>query len=169
MQDITNVASKGTWQICRLKQPSTTTLPAQCSQQTNYNYIDKAPTSNSDIFIYQVHDKQTRPFNIDLCIQGITLKFEVDTGAPVTLISKETYRGNCINIPLQETSLQLTTYTKDQLQVMGQVTVDVSYGIQNGRYTLYAVKDTGTSLLGCDWMRHIQFDWKSIASAINSV
>ena len=35
---------------------------------------------------------------------------------------------------------------------MGQVTVDVSYGTQNGRYTLYAVKDTGTSLLGCDWM-----------------
>ena len=35
--------------------------------------------------------------------------------------------------------------------------------------TLYAVKDTGISLLGCDWMRHIQLDWKSIASAINSV
>ena len=59
-------------------------------------------------------------------------------------------------------------YSKDQLQVLGQVTVDVSYATQNGRYTLY-VKGTGTSLLGLDWMRHIWLDWKSIASAVHIV
>ena len=52
---------------------------------------------------------------------------------------------------------------------MGHVTVDVSYGIQNGRYTLYVIKGTGTSLLGRDWMRHIRLDWKSIDSAVYSV
>ena len=70
---------------------------------------------------------------------------------------------------MQETSLQLTIYTKDQLQVLGQVTVDVSYGSQNGSYTLYVVKGRGTSLLGRDWMKHIRLDWKSIASTVNSV
>ena len=53
---------------------------------------------------------------------------------------------------------------------MGQVTVDVSCGTQNDRYTLYIIKGTGTSLLGRDWMRHIRLDWKSsIASAVHSV
>ena len=52
---------------------------------------------------------------------------------------------------------------------MGHVTVDVSYGIQIGRYTLYVIKGTGTSLLGRDWMRHIRLDWKSIDSAVYSV
>ena len=153
--------------MCRSKQPGSTTPSAQSFQQTNY--VEETPISNPDISIYQVHDKQTRPFTVDLCIQGITLKFEVDTGAAVTLISEETYTRNFSNTPLQETSLQLTTYTKDQLQVLGQVTVDVSYGSQHGSYTLYVVKGRGTSLLGRDWMKHIRLDWKSIASTINSV
>ena len=45
----------------------------------------------------------------------------------------------------------------------------MSCGTQNDRYTLYIIKGTGTSLLGRDWMRHIQLDWKSIASAVHSV
>ena len=53
--------------------------------------------------------------------------------------------------------------------MLGQVTVDVSYGSQNGSYTLYVVKGRGTSLLGHDWMKHIRLDWKSIASTVNSV
>ena len=101
-----------------------------------------------------------------MCIQGITLKFEVDKGAAITLISEETYRKHFTNTPLQEISLQLTTYTKDQLQVLGQVTIDVSYGTQNGRYTLYVVKGRDTSLLSYDWMK---LDWKSIANAVNKV
>ena len=53
--------------------------------------------------------------------------------------------------------------------MLGQITVDVSYGIQNGTYTLYVVKGPGTSLLGRDWMRHIKLDWKSIAETVNNV
>ena len=53
--------------------------------------------------------------------------------------------------------------------MLGQVAVDVSYGSQNGSYTLYVVKGRGTSLLGRDWMKHIRLDWKSIASTIKSV
>ena len=52
--------------------------------------------------------------------------------------------------------------------MLGQITVDVSYGIQNGTYTLYVVKVSGTSLLGREWMRHIKLDWKSIAEAVNN-
>ena len=97
------------------------------------------------------------------------LTFEVDTGAAVTLISEETYRQNFPGKPLQKSSLQLRTYTNNPVQVLGKITVDVSYGIQNGTYTLYVVKGSGTSLLGREWMRHIKLDWKSIAEAVNNV
>ena len=74
--------------MCRLKQPSTTTPSRQRSQQTNY--VEETPASNSDISIFQVHDKQTKLFTVDLCIQGTNITFEVDTGPAVTLISEET-------------------------------------------------------------------------------
>ena len=153
--------------MCRSKQPSTTTPPRQRSQQTNY--VEETPASNSDISIFQVHDKQMKLFTVDPCIQGSNLMFEVNTGTAVTLISEETYREHFPNMPMHETSLQLTMYSKDQLQVLGQVTVDVSYGTQNGIYTLYVIKGTGTSLISRNWMRHIRLDWKNIASAVHSV
>ena len=53
--------------------------------------------------------------------------------------------------------------------MLGQITVDVSYGTQKDMYTLYVVKGIGTNLLGRDWMRHIKLDWKSIASTVNNV
>ena len=49
-------------------------------------------------------------------------------------------------------------YTNSPVQVLGQIRVDVSYGTQNGTYTLYVVKGSGTSLLGRDWMKHIKLD-----------
>ena len=154
--------------MCRSKQPSTSTPPGRRrSQQTNY--IEGTPNSNSDDSIFQIHSKPSRPFTVDMCIQGTTLTFEVDTGAAVTLISEETYHKHFLSKSLQKTSVRLKTYTDDQVHVLGQITVDVSYGTQKGMYTLFVVKGSGTNLLGRDWMRHIRLDWKSIASTVNNV
>ena len=154
--------------MCRSKQPSTSTPPGrQRSQQTNY--IEGTPHSNSDDSNFQIHSKPSRPFTVDMCIQGTTLTFEVDTGAAVTLISEETYRKHFLSKSLQKTSVRLKTYTDNQVHVLGQITVDVSYGTQKGMYTLFVVKGSGTNLLGRDWMRHIRLDWKSIASTVNNV
>ena len=152
--------------MCRTKKMSTTP-PSRRVQQTNW--VEETPNSNSDNSIFQLHGKSSKPFTVDLCIDGITLNFEVDTGAAVTLISEETYRKHFPRKSLQKTSLRLKTYTNDQVHVLGQVTVDVSYGTQKGTYTLYVVKGAGTSLLGREWLRHIRLNWKSIASSVNSV
>ena len=41
----------------------------------------------------------------------------------------------------------LKSYTGNQVQVLGEAQVDVSYGEQAGKFTLYVVKDTGSCLL----------------------
>jgi len=58
----------------------------------------------------------------------------------------------------------LKAYTGSQVQVVEEAQVDVSYGEQKGKFTLYVVKGNGSCLLGCNWLRHICLDWKSIAS-----
>ena len=95
--------------------------------------------------------------------------FEIDTGAAVTLISEETYNKHYQDKPLQKSSLKLKTYTGEPLQVVGQVTVTVSYHNQQGSYTLYVVKGAGPSLLGRDWLKHIRLDWKAIATTVNHI
>ena len=52
--------------------------------------------------------------------------------------------------------------------MLGKITVDMSYGTQKSFDTLYVVKGSGTSLLGCDWLKHIRLDWKNIAKTVNN-
>ena len=133
--------------------------------------MDKTPQQNSDIdsTIFQLTGKSTNPFTVELRVDSKPLKFEIDTGASVTLISEETYREHYHNKPLQKSSLKLKTYTEEPLHVLGQVTVNVSYHNQQGFYTLYVVKGSGPSLLGRDWLKHIRLDWKGIAMSIKQV
>ena len=62
-----------------------------------------------------MHSKPSRPFTVDMCIQGTALTFKVDTDAALTLISEETYWKHFLSKPLQKTSVQLKTYTDDQV------------------------------------------------------
>ena len=146
--------------MCRSK---TSIPPRRNFKQTNM--VEKTQKSDSDNAILQVYSRPSKPFTVNFCTDA----FEVDTGAAVTLISEETYRQNFSNKPLQKASLQLRTYTNSPVQMLGQIRVDVSYGTQNGTYTLYVVKGSGTSLLGRDWMKHNKLDWKSIAEIVNNV
>ena len=103
--------------------------------------VEETPDSHSDIAILQVYSRPSKPFTVDFCTDRITLTLEVETGAAVTLISEETYRQNFSKKPLQKkASLRLRTYTNSPVQVLGQIRMDVSYGMQNVTYTLYVVK-----------------------------
>ena len=60
----------------------------------------------------------------------------------------------------------LESYTGDQVKVLGEVQVDVSYGEQKGSHSLYVVKSNNSCLLGRNWLKHIHLDWKRIASLV---
>jgi len=133
-------------------------------------WIDEtSPTNDFDSTIFKLSGNSSNPFTVELIVEGNPLVFEVNTGTAVTPISELTYKEHCHNKPLQVSSLQLKTYTKEQLQVLGQLTVDVSYHNQQGLYTLYVVKGSGPSLLGRDLLKHIRLDWKGLTMAVNNI
>ena len=119
--------------------------------------------------LFHVHGTPSRPFTVDLSVEGKMLTFEVDTGAAVTFISEAAYHKYFASHPLQESSVQLKTYTEERVLVLGEIAVQVSYGTQQGTYTLYVVKGSGVNLLGRDWLKHIRLDWKTVAQTVNSV
>lgn len=145
--------------VCRSKKTTHQAKWIEDTEQQEY----------SDSTVFQLSGKSPNPFRVELCVQEKPLLFEIDTGASVTLISEETYNEHYQNSPLQKSSLRLKTYTGEPLQVLGQMTVTVSYHSQQGSYTLYVVKGAGPSLLGRDWLKHIRLDWKAIATTVNQI
>ena len=58
------------------------------------------------------------------------LAMEVDTGASLSKISEATYQSLWtaeLRLPLKTTNIKLHTYTKESLQVLGSIEIEVIY------------------------------------------
>ena len=97
-----------------------------------------------------------------ITINGKKTQMELDTGAAVSIISTKTKAKLFPEEPLVDSSLVLTTYSGEQLQVAGKMLVNVKYGRQQNQLPVYVVKGNGTSLLGRNWLQKITLNWKSI-------
>jgi len=69
---------------------------------------------------------------------------ELDTGA---VISTQTKSKMFMQTKLKSSTLILTAYTGEQLEVAGQILVEVKYGRQVQQLPLYVVKGSGPSLM----------------------
>ena len=110
-----------------------------------------------------------RPFIVELQVKGNAITFEVDTGAAVSIMPEENFRYHFPNELISKSTLQLKTYTKDKLPVIGEVKVPVSYNNQKGEFVLYIVKGKGPKLLGHNWLAYLTLDWKVLAVSVNYV
>ena len=114
------------------------------------------------LFLLGDDTKVQKPLEVTVQVDGHQLVMEVDTGASLSLISHETYRRFWPSRPLEASSVNLRTYSGDQVGVLGGLNVDVSYGDQNAELPLLVVEGSGPSLFGRDWLARIKLDWKAI-------
>ena len=70
------------------------------------------------------------PIKVKLGVNDIPVVFEVDTGAAKSILPENVYRKDFAHVPLQKCSDILTTYARDQLRVLGQSDVTVTYNGQ---------------------------------------
>ncbi|KAL2077680.1 hypothetical protein ACEWY4_027184 [Coilia grayii] len=95
-------------------------------------------------------------------IEGQLIDMELDTGAAVSLISRELYETKFGHLGLRNTDVVLKTYTGELLQPEGMLKVWVKLNRQKARLPLYVVKGTSPPLFGREWLRNIKLDWREI-------
>ena len=95
-------------------------------------------------------------------MDGIPLKMEVDTGDSLSLVAEDTYWRHWAHRELQQSQLRLCIYSGEPLEVMGSLRVRVRHGGQDFNLSLTVVKRNGPSLLGRDWLEHLQIDWEQV-------
>ena len=112
-----------------------------------------------------VGKSSTKPICVEVRINGKPLSMKVDTGATVSLISYKRLKQVLPRIKINKTSVVLRTYTSEIIPVRGEVQVNVTYGEQRKKLTLYVTKQEGPCLLGREWLTSIRLDWKTIGLA----
>ena len=149
--------------VCRSKQSNTSWTTSQWNSgqgnhSTKWVGLEEAEME-SDGFVetpvLQVKGTSERLLIATLEIDEVMVLMEVDTGAAVTLMSKETQKSLFPKVKLQKPKVRLQTYTAKQLSVLGVLTVQVVYRGYTGSHTLYVVQGNGPTLLGHDWIQRL--------------
>ena len=102
------------------------------------------------LFLVGDDTKVQKPLEVTVQVDGHQLVMEVDTGASLSLISHETYQRLWPSRPLKASSVNLRTYSGDQVGVLGGLNVDVSFGDKHAELPLLVVEGSGPSLFGRD-------------------
>ena len=133
--------------------PSQTSDPPTTLNELEYTYMLSILTG------------KVKPIVITVNVNGTDILMEVDTGASLSVISEQTFKA--IVSPtdeLQATSITLTTYSGQNLHILGIYDIQVGYKSQSQTLPLVVVQGHGPSLFGRNWLEKIKIDWNSIYS-----
>ena len=103
------------------------------------------------------------PILVNMFLQGSPVEFELDTGAAVTVMSEKKFLQLFPNHSLEHSSIDLKTYTREAMEIVGETTIRVSYADQEPKMlSLVVVAACCPSLLGRNWLQHFVLDWRSV-------
>ena len=150
--------------VCRsvVKQGSHTRPRKTQWVDTQHSEPQLRPDEPAEEVIWRIGAKPSHPYRVVVQINNQPLSMEIDTGAAVSVISKQTQERLFPNAHLDKSPLKLSTYTAEAIPVVGQMEVELAYANYTGRHKLYVVGGNGPSLLGCSWLKHLHLNWASI-------
>ena len=119
--------------------------------------------SEDEYPLYTVSGGRAEPVVVDITLNGIETKMEVDTGASVSLISEDTYELiKSKDTHLRPVKGKLLTFTRQFIPVRGEVDVTVEHKGQKASLPLMVVQGSYPALLGRNWLTVVKLDWQRI-------
>ena len=155
---------------CRSKKP------ADKGTTKHSHHVDEqyevAEPEGAEYSMYNItHKKGDDPIYLDVTMNGIHVKMELDTGSGLTIINEQMYskiaKPNQLN-PLQKTDIILKTYTGEKIDILGSAQVVACYQGKEVVLPVQVVKGVGPNLLGRDWINQLKVSVGSRCNLLNS-
>ena len=117
--------------VCRSGQtnPNSGGRRPQTKQTSRTQYVGCNPNpeqeeDTDDLPIYRVSKPSSHPITVELEINHKKLLMEIDTGAAVSVISRDTYNKPFSDTSLNPCTVRLKTYTGEPMPVAGELDVE---------------------------------------------
>ncbi|XP_024890648.1 uncharacterized protein K02A2.6-like, partial [Temnothorax curvispinosus] len=128
----------------------------------------RAPANQVEEILVVEHSEFREKFFETITVEGKPLRFEVDSGAAVTIVSTHTLRELSLLKRLQPTTLQLITFCKTPIKIAGVVPVMVSGRGTKIKLNLYVSNVEREPLLGREWIRQLHIRLTDTVNTINT-
>lgn len=153
--------------VCKKKKASSR---PRHEERNEVRYVDESKDSIVLGDLIHVYESNPEPsIVIPVQINGTRVSMELDTGASVSVMSDSTWKEKFSNYKIQPSSVQLKTYSGENLNVMGQLQVDVECNDQRSKLPIQIVEGNGPMLLGRNWLKAIKLNWGTIKKVTNDL
>ncbi|XP_058826833.1 uncharacterized protein K02A2.6-like [Topomyia yanbarensis] len=142
------------------------------------NYVDQSDegqsTGSAEIREVCTVESSSRykKFLLDVSVNGKYIRFEVDTGSPVSIISAENRNKLFPDAQLRKCDTELVSYCNTSIEVLGVLDARVKFKGKTTKLPLYVVNSGKHPLLGREWLQEMSVDWNSVIqgpSVINTI
>ncbi|XP_045537055.1 uncharacterized protein K02A2.6-like [Papilio machaon] len=118
------------------------------------NLVASAETDeNDDGELYHIRSFMGEPMVEFIELNGVRLKFEIDSGSAVTVISETSYRRHYNKVSLSPSKKKLLGYTGEKIHCLGVMSQSqILYGGVTHAIDVYVVRGGGPALLGRDFI-----------------
>uniref|UniRef100_A0A1A8C840 ribonuclease H n=1 Tax=Nothobranchius kadleci TaxID=1051664 RepID=A0A1A8C840_NOTKA len=127
--------------------------------------------AEEELFMNTVYSTYTvgkgeKDIKVTVKLEETPIDMQVDTGAAVTLVPEIVYKKHLSHLPLEATKVRLSTFSGENIPLLGTVTVKAKYENQSGVFPLVIVKGDRPALLGRNWLTSFKLDWAGIFSVL---
>ncbi|XP_011860127.1 PREDICTED: uncharacterized protein K02A2.6-like [Vollenhovia emeryi] len=113
----------------------------------------KKRSNNANTEILAVEHVQYRDKMLtSLIVNNKRIRFEIDSGATVTLIAQKLAKKLFSGERIHKTALQLVSYCQEPIELLGYLVVQVKHGKKTRELNLYITIEDRKPLLGREWI-----------------
>ena len=132
----------------------------------NAHHLDQDVSSDEvEYEMFKLSNKGAAPYLLDVFLNDVSVKMELDTGASVSVITTATYRRiqqQAYVAPLQPTETKLRSYSGEYIQVQGITQFKVRYANKELFLSIHVVKEDGPNLMGRDWLNYFEVNLRDL-------
>ncbi|XP_026046823.1 uncharacterized protein K02A2.6-like [Astatotilapia calliptera] len=139
------------------------------SQQTQYlETEDECSSRNDEAELFGVYSMYSitsseKGYTVDVVLGSKNTTMLLDTGSAVSVVSDKYYQMHLTHFPIKPASgLKLKSYSGQHIAVRGYIMLPVQYGTQNITLPLIVVQGDRPALIGRNWLKKLQLNWKQI-------
>jgi len=137
----------------------------EVSEEELKDMIDKRSDIHETHSIYSCDSYKSIPIIIQPLVNGIKIPMELDTGASLSVVNKETFKRlskGSRKLRLQNTDVIFKTYSGQLIKAIGKAKIVVKYSGQSQVLNVYVVDGDKPNLFGREWLNKIRLNWNEI-------
>ncbi|UYV82062.1 K02A2.6-like, partial [Cordylochernes scorpioides] len=102
------------------------------------------------------------PYLMELKVEGNFIKFEMDTGSGLTLISEKDFKNSLQHLKLEKASIIVRTYDGTVVPILGKINVKVECQYITYKLRALVVKGEKRALMGREWINRLKLGFFAV-------